>query len=69
VGCCKSPTRSFLSRKADVPWEETGKRTMGGTAGQGQSSGKGYTEITSGRTIHQQGLTATCKDVLYKASS
>ena len=69
AGFCGSPTRTSLARKADVPWEETGKCTMGATAEQGHSSGKGYAEITSGRTVHQQGLTATCKDFPHKASS
>jgi hypothetical protein len=45
------------------PWEVTGKSTMGSTAEQGHSSSEGYTEITSGKAIYQQGLTATCKDL------
>jgi hypothetical protein len=35
---------------------------MGGTAEQERSSRESYAEITSGETIDQQGLTATCKD-------
>jgi hypothetical protein len=55
------PTRCF-SGKAEVLWEETGKCTTG-TAGAGvQAPGERLAEITSGRTIFQQGLVATCKD-------
>jgi hypothetical protein len=49
--------------KADVLWEETDASTMGDTAEQGHSSRESYAEITSGETIYQQGLTATCKDL------
>jgi len=63
------PTRSGVSRKADVPWEETGESTVGATAEQEHSSRESNAEITSGKTIYQQGLTATCKDCRYKARS
>jgi len=42
---------------------------MGDTAEQEHSTRESYAEITSGETIYQQGLTATCKDCLYKAIS
>ena len=48
--------------KADVAWEGTVKSTMRGTGTQAQASREGFAEITSGRTISQQGLAATCKD-------
>jgi len=55
-----------LAGKAKVLWEETGKCTTGVTAVWGQTSMESNTEITSGRTILQQGLAATCKDPPYK---
>ena len=52
--------------KADVLWEETGKSTIE-TAGVGdQASSERHAEITPGRAITQQGLVATCKDLLYR---
>ena len=58
---CGKPTRCF-SGKADVLWEETGRCTTE-TAGVGvQAPGERLAEITSGRTISQQRLVATCKD-------
>lgn len=55
--------------KADVAWEGTVTSTMRGTGTQAQASREGFAEITSGRTISQQGLTATCKDLLNEAEA
>jgi len=33
-----------------------------------QAPGEGLAEITLGRTISQQGLATTCKDLLYRAT-
>ena len=52
----------FLYSKADVFREETGKRTGRGDGVEVQATYKGIMEITSGKAIFQQGLTATCKD-------
>ncbi len=49
--------------KADVPWEETGMRTRGGTGVRVQACGESYAEITPGRATSQQGLTTTCEDL------
>ena len=48
--------------KAVVAWEETGKSTTRAAGVQAQASSERSAEITSGRAIYQQGLTATCKD-------
>jgi len=63
---CAKPTRR-LSGKADDLWEETSMRTIDSTVIGGQTSKERFVEITSGRTITQQGLTATCKDPPHKA--
>ena len=42
--------------------EETGKSTSRATAVQVQACRERLAEITSGRTISQQGLATTCKD-------
>ena len=44
--------------KADVAWEGKVKCTTGATGIQAQASREGFAEITSGRTISQQGLWA-----------
>jgi len=66
--------QDFVSRrpelqagKADDRWEETSTSTVGDTGVWGQTSKERFVEITSGRTISQQGLAATCKDPSYKA--
>jgi hypothetical protein len=55
--------------KADVPWEETSRCTMGAAGVGVQASGERSAEITSGRAITQQGLAATCKDPLTKVAT
>jgi len=52
--------------KADVLWEETGKSTIETAGVGGQASSERLAEITPGRAITQQGLVATCKDLLYR---
>ena len=53
--------------KADVLWEETSKRTIGTAGVRVKASGERFVEVTLGRSFIQQGLTATCKDLLTKA--
>jgi len=48
--------------KAEVVREETGMSTLRSAGGWVQASEEGLAEITSGRAIFQQGLTATCED-------
>ncbi len=48
--------------EADVDREETGKSTGRARRGTGPSTHTQVVEITSGRTVYQQGLAATCKD-------
>ncbi|MDA2929712.1 hypothetical protein MYX84_07165, partial [Acidobacteria bacterium AH-259-O06] len=67
-GCCEEPTRRYLG-KADDLWEETSTSTADITVVWGQASTERYAEITSGRTISQQGLATTCKDRPYKVRS
>jgi hypothetical protein len=52
--------------KAEVLWEETGKRTTEAAGVGVQTRGKGVTEITSGRANFQQGFVTTCEDSWYK---
>ena len=52
--------------KAEVSWVETGKCTKGTTGVRDQATRERFTEITLGTTLYQQGLAATCKDLLYK---
>jgi hypothetical protein len=49
-------------------WEETDKGTSTREASRGKGPGTyaRIAEITSGRTISQQGLAITCKDPLYR---
>ncbi len=49
--------------KANVLGEATGACTLGAAGAGVQTRREGLAEITSGRTIAQQGLTATCKDL------
>jgi hypothetical protein len=44
--------------------KETGRGTEGARRGTGPSTYTKIVEITSGRTIFQQGLAATCKDLV-----
>ena len=53
-----------VTGKADVLWEEMGMCTIGATGVRVQAPRGGSVEITLGRTIFQQGLTATCKDLM-----
>ena len=56
-------------READVPQEETGKSTGGEWRGTDPSTYAKIVELTSGWTIFQQGLVATCKDLPTKAKT
>ncbi len=65
--------RDFLTRRtskpcreADVLREETDRSTGGVWRGMGPDNCTRIAEITSGRTISQQGLAATCRDPLYR---
>jgi hypothetical protein len=49
-------------------WEETDKGTREASRGKGPSTHARIAEITSGKTISQQGLATTCEDLLYKVS-
>ncbi len=53
--------------KAEVAGEETGTGTLRAAAVRVLASRERLAEITSGRAIPQQGLTATCKDRPTKA--
>ncbi len=55
------------SGKAVVPGEATGRSTPGAAGVGVQARGERSAEITSGRTISQQGLATTCKDRLTEA--
>jgi hypothetical protein len=64
------------ARRTRFPWGETGvlgggtdKCSRGAWRGMGPSTGARVAEITSGRAISQQGLTATCKDRAHKEGS
>jgi hypothetical protein len=48
--------------------EETDKSTGEASRGKGPSTHARIAEITSGKTISQQGLATTCEDLLYKVS-
>ena len=50
--------------KADVLWEETGVCTTGAAGVGVQARRERFAERTSGRSYSQQGLTATCEDLL-----
>ncbi len=50
--------------KAEVLWEETGKCTTEAAGVGVQARRKRFAEITSGRSLSQQRLTAICKDLL-----
>jgi hypothetical protein len=52
--------------KADALREETGKSTEGTLRGRGPGECERIAEIKSGRSVSQQRLAATCKDLSYK---
>ena len=52
--------------KAEVLREETGRCTSRAAGVGVQARRERFAEITSGRFWSQQGLTATCKDRMYK---
>ena len=60
---------SRFEGEAEVPREETGRCTEGARRGMGPGACTQFMEITSGRTICQQGLAATCKDLVEEATS
>jgi hypothetical protein len=55
--------------KAVVLWEETGKSTTGATGVGVQARRDRFAEITPGRSSSQQGLTATCKDLVTEGTT
>ena len=55
--------------ETDALWEVTGTCTRGEGRGTGPSTYTRMVEITSGRTVCQQGLAATCKDSPVKAKA
>ena len=55
--------------KAIVLGEATGTCTLGAAGVGVQTRRQGSTETTSGRTVAQQGLTATCKDPSQEAKA
>jgi hypothetical protein len=69
----KLPCGDKSARRTRFPWGETGVlgeatdvRSQGVRRGMGPSAYARVVEITSGRAISQQGLTATCKDLVHK---
>ena len=72
----KLPCGGKSARRTRFPWGETGvlgeatdKGSRGVWRGMGPSTYARVAEITSGRAISQQGLTATCKDRVHKAEA
>ena len=64
------------ARRTRFPWGETGvlgqvtdKSSRGAWRGMGPSTYARVAELTSGRSHSQQGLTATCKDLLPNEAS
>jgi len=57
------------SGKAVVLWEVTGKCTTGAAGVWVQARIERIAEITPGRSFIQQGLTATCKDLMSKGTT
>jgi len=55
--------------KAEVLREETGKSTSRAAGVGVQARRERFAEITSGRSFFQQGLTATCKDSMFKVNT
>jgi hypothetical protein len=69
----KLPCGDKFARRPRFPWGKTGVlgeatdvRSQGARRGMGPSAYARVVEITSGRAISQQGLTATCKDLVHK---
>jgi hypothetical protein len=52
--------------EAEALHEETGERNEGTPRGRGPVTSVRIVEIMSGRSICQQGLVATCKDLAYR---
>lgn len=67
-GCVLSRT-SQVQGEAEALREETGICTGGKGRGMGPSTYTRIMEITSGRTVCQQGLAATCKDSSVEAEA
>jgi hypothetical protein len=72
----KLPCGGKSARRTRFPWGETGvlgegtdKRSQGARRGMGPGTCARVAEITSGRAVSQQGLTATCKDHARKEES
>jgi len=72
----KLPCGGRSARRTRFPWGETGllgegtdKRSQGARRGMGPGTCARVAEITSGRAVSQQGLTATCKDHARKEES
>ncbi len=59
----------WISREADVSREVTGTCNGRSWRGMGPSAHARTMEITSGRTVCQQGLAATCKDPSVEAKA
>jgi hypothetical protein len=57
---------SLVEGEADAEWEETDEGTAQSWRGRDPSTYTRIVEITSGKAISQQGLAATCKDLLTK---
>jgi len=55
--------------KADARREETSECTVGAAGVRVQAPGERLAEITSGRSVSQQGLAATCEDPPAKAQT
>jgi hypothetical protein len=55
--------------EAEVFWEETGKSTGETPRGRGPGNYTKIVEIMSGKTNFQQGLAATCEDLMYKGKT
>jgi hypothetical protein len=69
VGVLAKRRPASNSGKANASGEETGTCTLGAAGVVVQTRGEGSAEITSGRACAQQGLTATCKDLLCEAKA
>jgi len=49
--------------------KQRARAAQGTTVVRSQASTEGFAEITSGRDDFQQGLAATCKDLMYKGKT
>lgn len=68
--------RGTSVRQARFPWreaeaieEEMGERTRWGRRGMGPGDYARVAEIMSGRAVSQQGLVATCKDLVHNGKT